>query len=240
MIKDKNKTSILLVSAIISAIVGSIITMFLQWSIEKIPIKPINIVLLSAVIVIVLSVLILRRIETIEEYRNEIMKDLVDGFIKIDKNTISDFATSLVKKSSFVRVVGTARQDVLTIKTKKAAKEYLLSLEEKLNTECPTDSDGFSYYRVVPKTIKPLLEQHIKVCAGNAAKTCNKFGYKEIDNFNFYISYQIFDDTDLLIIIDNREHDGESDNALCLWSRNKQIINVFINRFDDAWKQVNS
>ena len=239
MMKDKNRISKLIVNAIISVILGAVIgslgTTFAKLTVENLPINPVYIVLFFAALVTVLAFMILSRIETIEEYRYEIMKDLVDGFIKVDKDSISDFATSLVKKSSFVRVVGTARQDVLTSKIQEAGKKYLKSLEEKLNKECQSESDGFTYYRVVPKTLKLPLEKHIEVCMENADKTGNKFDFKEIESFDFYISYQVFDDTDLLLIVDNRSHTGQSDNALCLWTRNKEIIRTFINRFDNAW-----
>ena len=242
MMKDKNRISKLIVNAIISAVlgavIGSLVTTFAQLTVENLPINPIYIVLFFAALVTVLTVMILFRIETIEEYRHEIMKDLVDGFIKVDKDTISDFATSLVKKSSFVRVVGTARQDILNNKTKEAGKKYLMSLEEKLNTECKNESDGFTYYRVVPKAIKIPLEKHIVVCMENAEKTGNTFDFKEIESFDFFISYQVFDDTDLLLIVDNRAHTGQRDNALCLWTLNKEIISTFINRFDNAWAEA--
>lgn len=237
--KDKNRISKLITNAIVCAIlgalIGSLVTMFAQLTVEKLPIDPVHIVLFFTALVTVLTFTILFRIETIEEYRYEIMKDLVDGFIKIDKDSISDFATSLVKKSSFVRVVGTARQDVLARKTQEAGKKYLKSLEEKLNRKCQNESDGFTYYRVVPKTLKLPLEKHIEVCMENACRTDNTFDFKEIESFDFYISYQVFDDTNLLLIVDNRSHTGQSDNDLCLWTRNKEIIKTFINRFDNAW-----
>jgi hypothetical protein len=242
--KNKNRISKLLVNAIISAIlgavIGSLVTIFAQLTVEKLPIDPIYIVLFFAALVTVLAIMILFKIETIEEYRYEIMNDLVDGFIKIEKGSISDFATSLVKKSSFVRVVGTARQDVLNSKNRVEATKYLKSLEEKLKKKSQSENDGFTYYRVVPKAIKIPLEEHIKVCMKNAEKTGNTFDFKEVESFDFYISYQIFDDSDLLLIADNKSHTGKSDNALCLWTRNKEIIRTFIYRFDNAWNGASS
>lgn len=238
--KDKNRISKLIgnaiVIAILGAVMGSLVTIFAKLTVEKLPVEPVYIVLFFAALVTVLSLMILFRIETIEEYRYEIMKDLIDGFIKVDKDSISDFATSLVKKSSYVRVVGTARQDVLTDKTKEASRKYLKSLEEKLNKSPTSEGKIFTYYRVVPIKSKPALEKHLEVCMENAQKTGNEFDFKEIGTFFFYVSYQVFDDTDLLIIVDNKSYTGQSDNALCLWTRNKEIIRTFTNRFDDAWK----
>jgi hypothetical protein len=240
--KDKNRISKLInnaiISALLGAVMGSLLTMFGDLTIKKLPIDPVYVVLFFALLVTVLAVMILFKIETIDEYRYEIMEGFVDGFIKIDNVSTSEFATSLVNKSLVVRVVGTARQDVVAGKLQLAGQIYLKSLEERLNTKCKSQSTKFIYYRVVPKSLKHPLEAHIEVCMENAGKTGNIFDFKEIESLDFHISYQVFDDTDLLLIVDNRLHTGESDNALCLWTRNKEIIKIFINRFDSAWKSV--
>jgi len=242
MIKNKNRLAKLIantiISAILGAVMGSLLTMFTDLTIKKLPIDPVYVVLFFALLVTVLVVMILFRIETIEEYRYEIMDDFVNGFIKIDKDSISAFATSLVSHSAVVRVVGTARQDVVAGKLQQTGQTYLKSLEDRLKTKNKNESDKFAYYRVVPKSLKRPLEKHIEECMENASVTGNTFDFKEIESLDFHISYQVFDDTDLLLIVDNRLHTGESDNALCLWTRNKEIINIFINRFDSAWKGV--
>src|ERR1035438_8629698 len=99
--KDKNRFSKLLTSAIVSAILGavmgSLLTTFTDFAVKKIPVNPLYLVMFFAVLVTILSFLILLRVETVDEYRYEMMKSVIDGFTAIEKESISDFAGGLVK-----------------------------------------------------------------------------------------------------------------------------------------------
>lgn len=239
--KSKNRISKLVTSAIVSAalgvVMGSLLTTFTDMAIKKLPIDPLYVVMFFAALVTVLSFMILFRVETVDEYRYEVMKNMIDGFVTIDKESISDFATNLVKKASFVRVVGTARQDVIGSKNQRAGRRYLKCLETRLNRQVRDESEKFTYLRVIPRALKPALAEHIGKCTGNSKKTGNEFVCMEVQRFAFYLSYQLFDDTDMLLIVDNEAHTGASDNALCLWTRNETMIGAFIKHFDDAWKE---
>lgn len=239
--KSKNRMSKLVMSAIVSAVLGavmgSLLTIFTDMAVKKLPIDPLYMVIFFAALVTVLSFTILLRVETVDEYRYEVMKNMIDGFVTIERDSISDFATNLVKKSSFIRVVGTARQDVIGSKKQRAGIRYLKSLEIRLNRPFSDESEKFTYLRVIPGAPKPTLAEHIKVCVANAEKTGNVFSHKEVQLFAYYIAYQLFDDTDMLLIVDNEAHTGASDNVLCLWTRNEVMINAFIKHFDDAWKR---
>jgi hypothetical protein len=239
--KSKNRVSKLatsaIVSAVLGAVMGSLLTTFTDIAVKKIPIDPLYIVMFFAVLVTTLSFLILFRVETVDEYRYEIMKDLVNGFISIEKESISEFAIDLVKKASFIRVVGTARQDVIVTESQHAGRRYLKSLEALMNKKFTHETEKRSYFRVIPRPSKAPLEDHIRICAENSKKTGNDFKYKEVQPFAFYLSYQLFDHTDMLLIVDNKSHTGASDNALCFWTRNQLIIAAFISHFDVAWKE---
>lgn len=71
---------------------------------------------------------------------------------------------------------------------------------------------------------------------GENAKS-NEFVWNKVEPFAFYLAYQIFDDSDMLLIVDNESHSGASDNALCLWTRNEAIITAFTRHFDSAWRR---
>lgn len=224
-----------IVSAVFGTLFGILITSVVQSIYDKIPFDPIWIVVVCSLMITCLVFLIVFRIDTIKEYNDHIISDVVDSFVTIDKEQISSFATSMVKKASFIRVLGTARQDVVD-SVHNDATTYLSALEKRMSSKPSDESKIFKYFRVVPTTAKSSLSQHIKICNENAQKTGNIFSICEIPSFDFYISYQIFDNNDLLLIVDNKSHDKKQDNALCLWTRNKKIIDVFIKRFDDAWK----
>jgi hypothetical protein len=238
--KDKNRISKIItgivVSSVFSALIGFVLSDIFNLRIKKIPIEPVYLVLLFGIIAILLTTIILLRIETVDEYRNEVTKILGDGFIRIYKDSISEFAITLVNRSKYVRVVGTARQDVLKNRSMKGAQDYLRSLEKRLERPSSDTSNAFTYLRVVPRPPNQELEEHLEKCQVLAGSKGHKFEYKTILHFHFYISFQIFDNTDLLVILDNKGYDKKHDNALCLWSRNKEIIDVFINRFDNAWE----
>ena len=185
-----------------------------------------------------MTAIILLRTETVEEYRYEVTKILGDGFIRIYRDSISEFATTLVNRSKYVRVVGTARQDVVASTSLKGARDYLNALEKKLGADCSDQANAFTYLRVVPRPPSDKMLQHIANCTSAATDKCHRFEAKTNLHFPFYVSFQIFDNTDLLIILDNKGYDRKHDNALCLWSRNKEIIEIFIKRFDDAWEDL--
>jgi hypothetical protein len=237
--KDKNRTSKvfagIIVSSLLSALIGYVLSDILKATINQIPVNPIYLILVFSLLSVLLIAIILFRMETVDEYRYDVTKLLGDGFVRIYKDSISDFAISLVSRSKYVRVVGTARQEVVGSKTVKNASGYLSALEKKLAKKSANSLDVFTYLRVVPVAPNKNMVRHIDICNDLALKNGHKFEAIVNLNFPFYISYQVFDDTDILIILDNKGCDKKRDNALCLWSRNKEIIDIFIRRFDDAW-----
>lgn len=237
--KNKNRVSKVItgviVSSVFSAAVGFALSSILDFTIKGIPISPVYFVLVFSMMATLLTFLILLRTETVEEYRYEVTQLLGDGFIRIYKDSISEFATTLVKRSKYIRVVGTARQDVISSRSMKGAQEYLRALEKRLAKPCDDTANRFTYLRVIPREVTGEMQQHVDKCEGLAKSKGHKFQCKSDMHFPFYVSFQTFDDTDLLIILDNMGTDKKHDNEICLWTRNKKIINVFIKRFDNGW-----
>ena len=81
------------------------------------------------------------------------------------------------------------------------------------------------------------MQKHVEKCKSLVHGTGHRFECIEIDekNFDFFIAYQIFDDKHLLLIVDNKVLGQYSDNSLCLWTKNKNIIDAFCEHFDDAF-----
>lgn len=236
--KDKNRIlkiiNGLVVSSLFSIAIGFIVSNIYDLTVDKIPVPPIYFVLVTSLVAVLLTAIILFKMETVDEYRYEVTKLLGDGFVRIYRDSISEFATTLVNRSKYIRVVGTARQDVVNSKSVKGAKGYLRALENKLsksNTE-----DTFTYLRVVPRSPAEAMKEHIQTCSSHARINGHNFEARINLHFPYYISFTIFDNTDLLIILDNKEFDKKNDNALCLWTRNKEIIEIFIKRFDNGWE----
>lgn len=242
------KTHKIINNTILSGVIGTIIGLVLTTLIENISDKTESIpniwILIVCIFIITLLAYVFNRIESQEEYREQVMKNMSYPIVKIEADAISDFATSLVKKSKYVRVVGTARQDAIINAEKKASSiRYLQKLEDMLKQHYSSEL-GFQYYRVVPSICNDSLNHHIQECQNICKRNKkNMFGVKYSSvAFDFGISYQIFDETDMLIIVDNpsKLDPKKDDNALCLWTKDPEIINVFVKRFDSAWERNHS
>lgn len=246
--KNKNRASKIVANTIISAIIGAVIGMIVTKLVSDfwgtISPLPNSFALLVAVFVFAVMAFVFNRIDDHDEFRTEVMQNMSNPLIKINKEVISDFATSLVKRSKYIRVVGVAKQDVLGDEDRRAAsKRYLSKLENMLTKDYGSEM-GFQYYRVVPKRCTEPFKEHFEKCRLNCEiHKKNKFQVIIADNdFDFYISYQIFDQTDMLIIVDNptTKDPNKDDNALCYWTQDKETIETFTRRFDSAWARVSN
>lgn len=236
----KNYIKKFITNAIPSAIVGALISFWVQEVIyakfHQMPIDEMWILVISFLIMTIMLTMIFIKIESSKEYQNRVLNDIANGFIIIENESISSFAASLVKDSKIVRVIGTARQEAISnnISDKKHALNYLKALEKRL--EHDSEKHPFTYLRVIPKNPHEPLLKHIEQCSNLAQNTGHHFECIEIEpqNFEFFISYQIFDDRHLLLIVDNKVLGQYNDNSLCLWTKNRKIIDVFCERFDNA------
>jgi hypothetical protein len=154
--KDKNRLVKLIGSGLLVTLLGIVLGFLFNKVFEKglgnISVEvAVYVSLLFCVTAVILTAIILYKTETIEEYRYEVTKILGDGFIRIYQDSISEFATTLVNRSKYVRVVGTARQDMVASASLKSAKDYLLALENKLSKDCSDMANAFTYLRVVPR-----------------------------------------------------------------------------------------
>lgn len=244
--KSKDRMSKIVTNTIISGVIGAIIGMILTTIFDNITTVvtslPSWVILIIAIFIFSTMALVFHRIDDHEEYRTEVMKNMSFPLVRINNDVISDFATSLVKRSKYIRVVGMAKQDILDDEDRRsAAKRYLLKLEDMLSKNYQSEV-GFQYYRVIPKTCNEALTNHIEKCRENCrVHKKNKFQVLTANNdFDFYISYQIFDQSDLLIIVDNPtvKDPNKDDNALCYWTRDPETIKIFTMRFDSAWNRA--
>lgn len=224
-----------IITTIMGAVLGVIITYFtdnLGLSTSKINIKWIILLFLLALTLLLLS-LIFIRINVIKEEQIKLFTDTFYGFRAVEDD-ISEFAIRKLRKCSITRIVGTARQESIEKNDEKSASEYLTELEKKIS--------GNKYFvckRVTSANItSDLFKKHIKRCVELSANKGNVFEAIYVNQFDFNISYQLFDDTGLLLIVDNLLNKDYLDNSLGLWTENKEIIKAFINRFDYGWEKL--
>lgn len=221
-----------IITTIIGAILGVVITYFtdnLGISKNSINIKWIILVMLLAFTLLLLC-LIFIRIDTIKTEQIKLFTDTFYGFRAVEDD-ISDFAIRKLKNCSITRIVGTARQDSIEKNDLKTAYDYLDCIERKLKGK-----KHFVCRRITSNEINSTtFKNHIKNCIEITQQNGNSFDVIYVDKFDFSISYQIFDDIGLLLIVDNLINNDYLENAIGLWTENKTIIQAFINRFDYGW-----
>lgn len=224
-----------IITTIIGAILGVVITYFtdnLGISSSKVNIKWVILLFLLALTLLLLA-LIFIRIETIKEEQTKLFTDTFYGFRAVDDD-ISEFAIRRLKKCSITRIVGTARQESIEKNGEKYSNDYLIALEKKLKS-----NKYFVYRRVTSSNItSQTFENHLKRCKEINENNSNIFEVIYVKQFDFNISYQLFDDEGLLLIVDNLQNNDYLDNSLGLWTENKEIINAFIKRFDYGWEKL--
>lgn len=224
-----------IITTIIGAILGVIVTYFtdnLGITQSSINIKWVILLFLLALTLLLLC-LIFIRIDTIKTEQIKLFTDTFYGFRAVDED-ISEFAIRKLKRCSMTRIVGTARDESLGKNGTATALEYLKCIEEKLQ-----EKKYFVCRRVTSShVVSKEYREHLKNCLEITSKNKNIFEIIYIEDFDFNISYQIFDDNGLLVIVDNLVNNDYMENSLGLWTENKDIIQSFINRFDYGWDKI--
>lgn len=147
-------------------------------------------------------------------------------------NDGSKYAAERVGSAKLVRIVGTARQDVLA--EVSAASDYLRATERRIASGAP-----FSYLRITSSSLSASFRSHIMTLL-QAAK--GKAGVRvEValeERMDASVSYMIFDNLELLLIVDNTVFGSVRDNRLMIWSRDVDLVNAFSDHFDHAWNRL--
>jgi hypothetical protein len=148
-------------------------------------------------------------------------------------NEGSRFASECVKKAETIRVVGTARQDV--INGENIANSYLKATEERFNSELP-----LIYRRITSSQITTPFKQHLSKLFEISKRqgTKNKFEVALAPNLDIAVSYMIFDEASVLIVVDNIHIANVIDNKAMLWSSDVEVVKAFMNHFDQAWDKL--
>lgn len=223
-----------IITTIIGAILGVIISYFtdnLGVTKSHLNIKWIILVFLLA-LTLLLVALIFIKIDTLKADQVKLFTDTFYGFRAVDDD-ISEFAMKKLKKCCITRIVGTARHDAIEKNNINSAINYLRCIEDKLN-----DDKHFVCRRITSSNVSECLKNHLLNCTRIVQSNNNVFDVAYTDNFDFNISYQIFDNYGLLLIVDNFINGDYVENALGLWTENQEMVRAFINRFDYGWNQI--
>lgn len=145
----------------------------------------------------------------------------------------SEFAAIKVKQASIIRVIGTARQHVVEQLEQKPATSYLRETENRFKQK-----KKIIYRRITTKDLSNAFFNHLVNLFDLAQQNNHTIEISLVPNLFTSISYQIFDDKSVLLVVDNDKLSNMKDNAAMFWSTNPQIIDVFTKHFDNAWSKL--
>lgn len=155
-----------------------------------------------------------------------------EATVVISPNDGSVYAASRMKSANRVRIVGTARQDVLIEEVHAAA--YLQATEERVASSSP-----FSYLRITSKCLSTPFRQHLfRLLQGPKVNAGVRVEIAVEERMDASISYMIFDSDDLLLIVDNPVFGGVRDNRLMVWCGEVDVVRAFADHFDNAWNRL--
>jgi len=147
-------------------------------------------------------------------------------------NEGSKYAADRVKASNLIRVIGTARQDVLDEVSE--ASDYLRATEERASSE-----KAFSYLRITSPVLSTSFRHHLlKLFQVFKTKQGGRIEIALESRMDTSVSYMIFDDEELLLIVDNTVFGSVRDNRVMIWSRDRDVVKAFSNHFDHAWNRI--
>lgn len=157
---------------------------------------------------------------------------VAEATVIVSANDGSGYAASRIQSANRVRIVGTARQDVLEEVIEAA--DYLHATEERVTSNKP-----FSYLRITSATLSTPFRQHLsRLLQAPKAKPGIRVEIAVEERMDASISYMIFDNDELLLIVDNTIFGSVRDNRLMIWCRESDIVKAFTDHFDNAWNRL--
>ena len=153
-----------------------------------------------------------------------------EGFRRIPAAEVSRIAARMMPDVETLRTLGTARQDFLDVD--ESARLYLTETERRVHRKSP-----FRYYRITSERLRDAFIRHL-VCLLGAADSRHDIQVQLIPNIETTVTYQIFDNAHVLVILDTPYvPDGRRNYAIALMSSDAEIVKAFIAHFDNAWSR---
>lgn len=219
---------------LIGTLIGLLIrTLAINNDLSDLPISVNWIIIILMIIMILLLGIVLNKINDVQESQESVHSDLLNGFKVITPDEGSKFAAQLMEDVTITRIIGTARQDSIDKQKHEVASKYWTSCEKRFSK-----NKHVIYKRITSTQLTPAFKNHLSKCFTEAEKNNHNIGVALIDNIDLVLSYQVFDDKGILLIVDNVRVEGLKDNALMFWSTNPITIRTFTKHFDNAWSKL--
>jgi hypothetical protein len=215
--------------AFFSAVLGVLVTALL--SAQSGPAPEWLLFLGIVVLLATVSVLVVK-IGDIQRTIFDLTEKATGGVRFVDKDDISALGADQVMHASVVRVLGTARQDMLA--SNSAAQSYVRATERRLRRRQP-----FVYRRITSDRLRPALMDHFtSLLDASEASSSSSVEIAVMPNIECAVFYQVFDDHAVLVMVDNPTVPHASDYSFAFISAEPAFVNAFVAHFDRAWRRL--
>ncbi len=217
--------------AFFSAVLGVLVTALLTTQNRP---APDWLLFLGLSLVIATVAVLVVKIDDIKRSLPTLIEAANGGVRFISRDEGSMLGAERVLQSSVIRVLGTARQD--TIDVNESARHYLNATEKRVRQR----RRPLYYRRITSDVLRPPLVKHlVKLLADGEQSQLSRVQVALIPCIESAISYQVFDETSVLVIVDSPTVPGVRDNSFSFISSDPNIVRAFSNHFDHAWTQLN-
>lgn len=216
-----------LILALVSAVLGVIVATWLGK--ERNAVAPSWLMFAVLCVIVALISLLVMKMNELKHALSKVAPEGLSNVRTIAESEISKIAADLVANARTIRVIGTARQDIVA--TDEVAMSYLRATERRAKTQ-----PKLYYRRITSTTLLPVFRTHLEtILKANDSGRGHDIQISLVSDLECSISYQIFDDTCAMIIVDAPKVPGVSDNVLAFLIEEGSMVAALIAHFDNAW-----
>jgi hypothetical protein len=215
-----------LILALVSAALGVIIATWLGS--QRNGVAPSWLLFVVLCVIVALIALLVTKMNEVKRAIESVSPKGLSNVRVISVSEVSTIATNLIANAKTTRIIGTARQDVVA--TDEVAMSYLRATERRLKTQ-----PKLYYRRITSSTLQPVFRSHLERLLKSAGTRGHDVQIALVNDFECSISYQTFDDTHALLVVDSPTIPGVRDNDLAFLIMERSMVAALIAHFDNAW-----
>jgi hypothetical protein len=217
-----------LILALVSAVLGVIIATW--FGSNRNGVAPSWLLFAVLCVIVALIALLVTKMNEVKQAIDRASPKGLSNVRVISVPEVSTIAANLMPSAKVIRIIGTARQDVVA--TDKVAMSYLRATERRVKMR-----PKLYYRRITSTKLQPAFRSHLERILTAAATSGHDIQIALIGDFECSISYQIFDESHALLVVDSPTIPGVRDNNLAFLIEERSMVAALISHFDNAWVQ---
>lgn len=161
------------------------------------------------------------------------------GFINKEIDVILQETIEYLSSAQILRVIGIGRQylQALNNSEKNLTSDYYRAIEDRLSKK---SKKQFTCRRMTIMELEEHFIGHLRNCFIKSEGTNNKMELLFLDDFDMRMTYYIIDDRYIVFNLYNKTDNNILDCLFSVCSKNKNIIEQFVNHFDSYWSTKDS